>query len=232
MDELYGGTLSIDVGATGTKGMVLNPAGEPVNERVRLLTPRPAKPRALLKTIAEIAVQQPDFERVSIGFPGVVVDGVVMTAPNLDGKWKRVPLAEEVGRITGKPTRVANDADVQGRGIIRGKGVEMVLTLGTGTGSAVFVNGRLVPNLELGHHPLRKGATYETYVGDAARKKVGNKAWNKRLRDVIGQILPIWNPSVLYLGGGNAKRITGKLPKRVERADNLAGILGGIKLWL
>ena len=231
MRKFTGGTLSVDVGGSGIKAMVLDPDGKPRNERVRIDTPRPASPEAVLQTIAAIAAEQPKFERVSIGFPGVVQFGVVKTAPNLDGDWSDVALAAEVTRLTGKPCRAANDADVQGYGAVEGKGVEMVLTLGTGMGSAIFTNGHLVANLELGHHPFRKGKTYEELVGQAARKKAGSKRWNKRVAQAIAQVLPIWNPRILYLGGGNAKRLTFDLPENVKLVPNVSGILGGIRLW-
>lgn len=231
MNKLTGGTLSIDVGGSGIKGLVLDSDGNPQNERVRVETPRPADPEAVLKIIAEVAAQQPEFERVSVGFPGVVQFGVAKTAPNLNGDWSEVPLAAEVQRLTGKPCRAANDADVQGYGAIEGKGVEMVLTLGTGMGSAIFTNGHLAANLELGHHPFKNGKTYEELIGQAARKKIGNKKWNKRVARTIAQILPIWNPRILYLGGGNAKKLTIDLPDSVRRVPNVAGILGGIRLW-
>lgn len=231
MNELTTNTLSIDVGGSGIKGMVLNPAGEPLNEKVRIKTPRPATPRAVLETIARVAEQQPDFDRISIGFPGVVEFGTVKTAPNLDGDWSNAPLAAEVERLTGRPCRVANDADVQGYGSIEGKGVEMVLTLGTGMGSAVFTNGHLSPNLELGHHPFSRKKTYEEMLCQAARKRIGKKKWNKRVERAVNMILPIWNPRRLYLGGGNAEKLTFELPEQVRIVSNDAGILGGIRLW-
>ncbi|MBI2373229.1 MAG: ROK family protein [Deltaproteobacteria bacterium] len=232
MAKLKGGTLAIDVGGTGIKGMVLDPSGKAVNERVRLETPRPAEPERVLATIVEVARAQPGFERVSIGFPGVVVSGVVETAPNLDGDWRGFRLADRVAESLEKPTRAANDADVQGLGTVDGVGVEMVLTLGTGLGSALFVNGRLVPNLELGHHPFRKGRTYEDLLSNAELGRIGKKKWNRRVRRALDQIMPIWNPDLIYLGGGNARKLEGELPPKVKVSDNVAGILGGIKLWL
>ena len=231
MSKFAGGTLSIDVGGSGIKGMVLDPEGHPRNEKIRVETPRPAIPEAVLLTIAEVAAEQPEFERVSIGFPGVVQFGVVKTAPNLDGDWGDVPLAAEVTRLTGRPCRAANDADVQGYGAVEGKGVEMVLTLGTGMGSAIFTNGHLAANLELGHHPFRKGKTYEELIGQPARKKAGNQKWSKQVVRAIAQIQPIWNPRILYLGGGNAKKLAIDLPENVKLVPNVAGILGGIRLW-
>jgi len=231
MARLEGGTLSLDIGGSGIKGMVLNNRGTPINERVRVPTPRPADPDALLMAIAMVVERQPAFDRVAIGFPGVVEFGVIRTAPNLDGDWSGFPLADEAEQLTGRPCRVANDADVHGYGAIEGKGVEMVITLGTGMGSAVFTNGCLVPNLELGHHPLTGAETYEDMVGQAAREAVGIVEWNQRVSSVINQILPVWNPRILYIGGGNARHINFELPVNVRRVPNITGILGGIRLW-
>ena len=231
MSDTEQNTLSIDVGGSGIKGMVLNPKGEPLNEKVRIVTPRPANPQAILETICRVAAPQPDYDRISIGFPGVVEFGVVKTAPNLDGDWSDVRLAAEVERLTGKPCRAANDADVQGYGAIEGRGVEMVLTLGTGMGSAVFTNGHLAPNLELGHHPFSRKKTYEEMLCQAARKRIGKKKWNQRVQRAVDLIIPIWNPRRLYLGGGNAEKLTFELPDQVRIVSNDAGILGGIRLW-
>jgi len=225
-------TLSIDIGGTGLKMLVLDPRGKPLNERSRVETPRPATPAAVLRALRTLIRAQPRFDRVSVGFPGVVHRGVVATAPNLAPSWHGLDLAAALQRIAGKPVRVCNDADVQGLGDVRGQGVEMVLTLGTGLGSALFVDGRLVPNLELGHHPFRKGRTYEDEVGRAALEKIGKRRWRKRVADVVAQLQPIFNYQTLYLGGGNAKHLKpAELPKNVRMCSNEAGLLGGIKLW-
>jgi polyphosphate glucokinase len=225
-------TLCIDIGGSGIKAMVLDAEGRPLTERVRLETPQPAVPDAVLSAISEIVKTQGEFDRVSVGFPGVVIDGVAKTAPNLDPAWAGVPIAEEVARRTGKPVRVANDAGIQGLAVIEGRGLEMVLTFGTGMGCGLYIDGRYVPNLELAHHPFKKGQTYEDRVGEPARKEIGNKRWNKRVREVIAQVEPIFNYRKLYVGGGNAKRVDAEgLPANVAIVDNTAGILGGIKLW-
>lgn len=224
-------TLSIDVGGSGIKAMVLDARGEPLNERVRITTPENAEPEAVLAVLAQLVQQQPSFDRVSVGFPGIVQGGVTRTAPNLDGDWRDFPLAKQVSEIVGKPCRAINDADMQGYGAITGKGVELVLTLGTGLGSAVFTNGHLAPNLELGHHPFEKGKTYEERLGDAERRRIGDRKWSKRVLRAIDQVLPVWNPRVLYLGGGNTRRLTVELPEGVQAVDNIAGILGGVRLW-
>lgn len=226
-------TLAIDIGGTGLKALVLDERGEPLTERQRVETPRPATPEAIVDAL--VALVKPlgatGFDRISVGFPGVVVGGSTRTAPNLDKAWRNFELRESLERRLKKPTRVLNDAGVQGFGVIEGKGVEMVITLGTGMGCALYVDGKYVPNLELAHHPFRKGKTYEEYVGGRALDKVGKKAWNKRVGRVLAQIDPIWNPRRIYVGGGNAKHLRIKLPAHVRITDNVAGLLGGIALW-
>lgn len=224
-------TLCIDVGGTGLKALTLDAHGEPTTERQRVETPHPATPEAVLATLEQLIRPLPRFDRVSVGFPGVVVEGRVKTAPNLDPSWSDFDLERAIERLTGKDARVLNDAGVQGLGVIEGHGVEMVITLGTGMGCGLYVGGRYVPNLELAHHPFRKGKTYEEWVGEKARKKVGNKRWNRRVEQVIAQLEPIWNYRKLYIGGGNAKRIRFEPPANVQIVDNVAGLLGGIRLW-
>lgn len=224
-------TLSIDIGGSGIKAMVLDDRAQPVNERIRIATPKRAKPKAVFEVIEELVAQQPAFDRVSVGFPGVVESGVTRTAVNLDGDWGDVPIASRMTEMTGKPCRVANDADVQGYGAIEGSGVEMMVTLGTGFGSSIFTNGHLVPNLELGHHMFEKDKTYEERLGDAERRDAGNEKWSRRVLRAIDQILPVWNPRVLYVGGGNTKKLTVDLPDGVKPVDNIAGIVGGVRLW-
>ena len=224
-------TLAIDIGGTGIKAVVLSKTGKLLTERIRVKTPRPATPAAVINAIVELAQQQGEFDRVSVGFPGVVRRGVTVTAPNLNGKWGGFPLADILSKKLGKPVRVANDADVQGFGAIAGHGVELVITLGTGFGSGLFTDGKLVPNLELGHHPFQKGKTYEELLGDAVLKKVGKKKWNKRLVRAIQTLDRTFNYDRLYIGGGNAERITVKLPENVKIVSNVAGLLGGLALW-
>jgi len=224
-------TLAIDIGGTGIKALILSATGKPLTERARVKTPRPATPAAVMNTIVELAKQQGEFDRVSVGFPGVVRRGVTVTAPNLTGRWGGFHLAEALTKKLGKPVRVANDADVQGYGVIAGHGVELVITLGTGFGSGLFVDGKLVPNLEIAHHPFQKGKTYEDLLGDAVRKKIGKKKWSKRLLKAIQILERTFNYDRLYVGGGNAERITVKLPSNVKIVSNVAGLLGGLALW-
>ncbi|MEO8876207.1 MAG: ROK family protein [Polyangiaceae bacterium] len=224
-------TLAIDIGGTGLKALVLDADGKAISDRARVETPRPATPKAVLAKLLEIVATVGAFDRVSVGFPGVVTDGITVTAPNLGKEWNGFPLALTLEKAFKKPVRVLNDAGVQGGGVVEGKGVEMVLTLGTGMGCALYNDGKYVPNLELAHHPFKGKKTYEDYVGDAALQKVGKKKWNKHVAKVLAQIQPIWNPRKIYLGGGNAKYLAIDLPKNVVRTENIAGLLGGIKLW-
>ncbi len=224
-------TLAIDIGGSGIKAEVLDANGKSLTQRARLPTPRRATPRALVTAIERLAKSQGAYERVSVGFPGVVKDGVVETAPNLGPRWRGCDLARLLRRRLHRPVRIANDATVQGLGAVRGRGVEMVLTFGTGVGSALFVDGRLVPNLEFGHHPFRKGKTYEDELSHAALLTVGKKSWNKRLLKAIETLAPVFNYRMLYLGGGNSKFIKAALPPNVKVISNLDGILGGVALW-
>ena len=145
--------------------------------------------------------------------------------------WEGHAFETEVAELAGCPTRVINDADLQGYGVVRGDGVEMVLTLGTGVGSALFVNGHLLPNLELGHHPFKKGQTYEERVSEKELVRIGRKRWSTRVREMLEQLAPIFNFDVLYLGGGNLKKLELTLPENVVRFENVQGLRGGIRLW-
>ncbi len=224
-------TLAIDVGGSKIKMLVLDSSGTPVTERTRCETPRPAVPAAILKAIESQLDAHGQFDRISVGFPGVVMDGVTMNAANLHPDWQGYNLAKAVRDMAFVPVRVANDADIQGYGVIQGSGVELVITLGTGFGSSLFVDGKLVPNLELGHHNFEKGHTYEERLGQAGRKACGNDVWRKRLIRALRQLDELFNPTRIYIGGGNAKKIKTNLPEKIMLTENIAGILGGIRLW-
>ena len=225
-------TLSIDIGGSGIKMIVLDTSGAPRTQRARQETPQPAKPEAVIAAIAKLAVGgQGEFDRVSVGFPGVVRRGVTETAANLDSEWIGFDLGTALSKRLGKPVRVVNDADMQGLGAISGQGVEMVITLGTGFGSALFVDGKLIPNLEMGHHEFRKEETYEEQLGRAALDEVGSKKWNNRLEKALDSLQHLFNYDYLYIGGGEAKKVTLDLPLNVKVIPNMSGLLGGIALW-
>ncbi|HYQ14566.1 MAG TPA: ROK family protein [Polyangiaceae bacterium] len=224
-------TLCIDIGGTGIKMIVLDGEGRPLNQRARELTPKPATPEAVLAVIASMVKQQPRYDRVSVGFPGIVQHGTTLGAHNLDPSWANQNLQAQIEAITSTPARVLNDADLQGYGVISGEGLEMVLTLGTGVGSALFLDGRLVPNLELGHHPFQKDKTYEERLSDAQLKEHGKQKWSKRVGEMIELLSAIFNYDHLHIGGGNAEHIKVDLPDNVSLFENVDGMSGGIRLW-
>ncbi len=225
-------TLAIDIGGTGLKAAVLNAKGEMVTDRARVETPHPCPPKVLLKELGQLIAPLPHYDRVSVGFPGVVRHGKILTAANLgDEVWGGFDLATALAKQVGKPVRVLNDADVQGLGAISGQGVELVITLGTGFGSSLFEDGRLAPHLELGHHPFRKGETYEEQLGNEARQEVGSKRWNRRVRQAIETLRMLTTFDHLYLGGGNAAKLNFELPPDVSVVSNECGMKGGIGLW-
>jgi polyphosphate glucokinase len=223
-------TLCFDIGGTGIKAELLDERGRPLTDRARIPTPKGATPRQVIGIIRKLAVGEGSFDRVSVGFPGVTKNGVIYTAPNLGKGWNNFALERKLARVLKRPVRVANDADVQGLGSVSGKGVELVITLGTGVGSVIFVNGNRV-HLELGHHPFHKGKTYEDELSHRMLLKRGKKWWNKRLREAIEDLQTAFNYDRLYIGGGDAKFIRFEPPEGVKIVSNVEGLLGGIKLW-
>jgi len=238
-------TLAIDIGGTGLKASVLDENGKMEHDRVRVATPYPLSPQKLVLELQKLIGQLPAFDRVSVGFPGMVRAGQILSAPHfispsgpggrpepkLVKAWNRFDLAAALEEVTGKPTKVANDADLQGAAVVGGKGFEAVVTLGTGVGTAFFLDGRLLPHFEFAHTPLARGGSYNDVIGDAARKKVGNKKWAKRALEAIETIRGVTFFDHCYVGGGNSSRLGSNLPEGVTLVDNSAGILGGIKLW-
>ncbi len=223
-------TLCVDIGGTGIKAELLDERGRPLTDRARIATPKGAAPRQVIAIVRKLAGGAGKFDRVSVGFPGVTRNGVIYTAPNLGKGWNNFALERKLIRALGRPVRVANDADVQGLGSVIGRGVELVITLGTGVGSVIFVDGHRI-HLELGHHPFHKGKTYEDELGHRMLLKKGKKWWNKRLREAIEDLKIAFNYDRLYLGGGDSKFIRFEPPEGVKIVSNEEGLLGGIKLW-
>ncbi len=238
-------TLCIDVGGTGLKASVVDDAGTMLADRVRVEVEYPMGPDAMVDRLVTLTEPLPMFARVSVGFPGIVRDGVVLTAPHfvtvtgpgskVDPKllaiWTGFDLATTLADRYAKPTRVINDADMQGLDVMTGKGIEMVVTLGTGVGTCILDHGVLGPHLELAHHVFRHDETYNEQLGDAARKRVGKRQWNKRVVRAIAALDALVLYDTLYIGGGNARHLQGDLGPKVVLIDPNAGILGGVKLW-
>ena len=196
-------------------------------------TPSPATPDNIIAAIQTLVKNFPGYDHISVGFPGYVKNGVVKTAPNLTTKhWADFDLSKKLSEVLDKPAKVVNDADMQGLGVVSGKGLEMVLTLGTGFGSALLLDGSLLPHLEMAHHPLTKNATYDEYIGDKALDKLGDKKWNRRLQKIIKVLKTVFNYDTLYIGGGNSRKINFKLDKNIKIITNEDGIKGGARLWV
>jgi len=237
--------LAVDVGGSGVKALVLADNGGELSDRERIEVEHPCPPDKLLDYVADLRDRLPAVRRIGMGFPGLVRDGHVLTAPNyvspkgpgtpenpkLRKQWIGFDLAGALNDRFRLPARVANDADVQGLAVVEGKGFELVLTLGTGLGTALFYDGELLPHLEISHHPFRKGENYDEQVGDRARRSLGNERWTRRVVKVVRTLQAVTYYDHLYIGGGNARRLTSSFSEDATIVDNLNGILGALRLF-
>lgn len=238
-------TLAIDVGGSGLKASVLDIGGQMIADRVRIETPYPCPPTLLVEKLSELKAQLPAASRASVGFPGLVRSGRVLNIPSLSrleyngprdngmaNKWHNFDLATALADEFDVPVKVANDADVQGCAVVEGKGFEFVMTLGTGCGTAVFHEGKLIPHMELSHAPTGRGGDFDDYVGNGARKEIGNKKWRKRVLEAMEIFDEFLFYDRIYVGGGNAKQLSAAdLGPKAKIVPNTAGILGGIRIW-
>jgi polyphosphate glucokinase len=239
-------TLGVDIGGTGLKASVVDSDGSMVADRVKVPTTYPMTPDKLVAALTKLVAPLPTAERASVGFPGMVRDGLVLSAPHFSTKhgpgspvdpelvqlWSGFDLAPALTKAFSLPTKVANDADIQGAAVVRGKGLEMVITLGTGFGTGLFYRGQLMPHLEIAHQPFRKGETYNDQLGEPARKEIGDERWNKRVHKAITNMRALLFFDHLFIGGGNSRRLVRQqLDGDVTIVDNTAGILGSVKLW-
>jgi polyphosphate glucokinase len=224
--------LAIDIGGTGLKAALIDARGKFVGKRHRTDTPDPCPPKMMVKALVDLVKPLKGYSKIALGFPGVVRGHKVITAPHFGNElWHGFDLGGVLSRKLKKPLRMINDAEMQGLAVIEGKGLEMVVTLGTGFGTAVFDHGELAPHMEIAHIPARGGKTYNQWIGDKELKKIGRKKWGRRVRETIEIMHTLLNYDHLYIGGGNAKKINFKLPRHVSRVDNAAGIEGGAMLW-
>ena len=238
-------TLGIDSGGSGIKGSVLDAEGELLADRVRIKTPYPLPPERFIGVLLENASQMPEFDRVTVGIPGMIRRGVVVVTPHypnlhgpytekdpdLDAAWRHWDATAALEEVFGKPVRVLNDAEVQGAAVIQRQGLEVMFTLGTGLGCAMYDNGSLAPHLELSHAPVRKGFTYDTWMGKSQLKRLGPQRWSKRILATVDGLRPVFRWDHLYVGGGNAKKLTEFLGDDVTIVPNVAGILGSVRVW-
>ncbi len=242
-------TLAVDCGGGGIKAAVLDDAGTAHAAPVRVPTPYPLPPELLVETIADIAGSLPRAARVTVGMPGMVRHGVVVHTPHyvtrsgprsrvlpeLVEAWSSFDVRAAVSARLGLPALVLNDAEVHGAGVIAGSGVELVLTLGTGLGSALFDGGRLAPHLEWSHAPVRRATTYDQYVGEPERRRLGDALWSRRVVATVEGLRPVFWWDRLYIGGGNSRRITAsalaRLGDDVVIVPNSAALVGGARAW-
>jgi len=242
-------TLAVDCGGGGIKASVLDAAGTMHAQPVRAATPYPLPPERLLETVRALAEQLPPADRATVGMPGMIRHGVVVSTPHyvtragprtrvlpeLVAAWEGVDFQRALTQTLGVPVLLLNDAEVHGAGVIAGAGLELVITLGTGLGNALFDGGRLAPHLELSRAPARWGLTYDEYIGEHERLRLGDAMWSRRVRQVVDSLRPVFLWDRLYLGGGNSRRITGptldRLGDEVVVVPNSAGIVGGMRAW-
>ncbi|WP_299024287.1 polyphosphate--glucose phosphotransferase [uncultured Thermanaerothrix sp.] len=234
--------LGIDIGGSGIKGAVVNlESGELLTERVRLPTPDQAKPEAVAEVVADLVRSLRWNGVIGCGFPAVVHQGVALTAANVHKNWIGTDVNRLLSEATGCPTYTLNDADAAGIAEMRfgvgrenSRGVVIMLTLGTGIGSAIFTDGHLVPNTEFGHLKIR-GKDAEWRASDAARKrkKLTWKKYAKRLQEFLNEMENLFWPDLFIVGGGLSKQADKFLPllslrTRIVPAQlqNLAGIIG------
>lgn len=224
--------LTIDIGGSGIKATVLDQDAQMVLPRQRVDTPDDSTPGNVLEAIEALVEDFPEYSHIAVGFPGFVKNGHVITAPNLGtAKWHKMPLAKMIADALDKPVRLVNDADLLGLGVIQGNGLELMITLGTGFGSALFLDGHLLPHLELAHHPITKKKDYDQYIGKAQLKKKGPKKWNKRMKKVLSIMQTVFNYDILYIGGGSSDKIDFPLADNMQVVTNYDGIKGGVNLW-
>ena len=234
--------LGIDIGGTGIKGNVVDvTTGEFVQQRIKIGTPKPATPDAVLSTVKKM-IKSFDWEGkpIGIGFPAIVKDGVVLSASNIDDSWINYPINEKWSKALNNNVFVMNDADAAGAAEAnfgKGKGVKglvITLTLGTGIGSGFYYNGVLLPNTELGHIIYKKNIA-EKVVSNSVResKKMGWKTYGKLLSGYLDHVNFIFSPNLIILGGGISKNFGSykdyiALGNKVTTAEllNDAGIIG------
>lgn len=224
--------FSVDIGGTWIKAAVIDKNGAMMTEWSRTATPVPAPPQAVLQILRDIARSLPDFQMISIAFPGVVKDGRTITAPNLgNDSWRDFDLSGAVSQAFSRPVRILNDAIIQGLGVAKGPGLECIVTFGTGLGFALFRDGRFLVQLELGRHIACDDFNYDAYVGHAAFVTEGAERWNERARYVLRAVRELVHFDRLYVGGGNARRIEFALAQDELVIPMTAGITGGARVW-
>jgi polyphosphate glucokinase len=234
--------LGIDIGGTGIKGAVVNTkTGELLTERFRIPTPKPATPEAVAKVVKEMIAHFEWTKAVGCSFPTTIVNGKCIHSGNLSGEWLNVKVDKLFKKVCKLPFFVSNDADLAGLAEVslgaakKEKGVVIVITIGTGIGSGLFFNGKLIPNLEIGKMLHTNGEIIELYTADSARKRENLKLqeWAQRFDALLAYIKLVYSPNLVVLGGGISKRYDGfkdylmtDVNVKVAEFKNNAGIIG------
>lgn len=242
-------TLVMDCGGGGIKASVLDDSGTMRVQPTRIPTPYPLSPKKFVATLTTLAAQFPPVQRVSVGLPGMIRHGVVISTPHyvttrgprsrvdpkLAEQWHGFDARTALAEAFQVPTLVVNDAELHAAGVVAGQGLELVLTLGTGLGCAIFDGGRLAPHLELSQAPVRWGLSYDTYIGEHERRRLGDSFWSRRVVRVVDGLRPIFVWDRLYLGGGNARHITASQVVRLGDdtviVPNTVALVGGARMW-
>ena len=234
--------LGIDIGGSGIKGAIVDiRKGEFVGERHRIDTPQPAKPKPVAEVVAEIAKHFNYSGPIGVTFPAIIKNGVAWSAANVDKSYIGTDVAKTIVDATGCPAIVLNDADAAGIAEMHfgagrnNLGTVVIITLGTGIGSAFFRKGVLLPNSELGHIYLKNGMEAEHFASDKVREEedLGWKQWGKRLNELFQHIDFIFSPDLIIVGGGVSKKYEKFFPFIEVKANlvpaelrNDAGIVG------
>lgn len=224
-------TLAVDIGGSHIKAALVDDAGRLVRRRHKVDTPAELSPQAMLDAVVAIGERVERFDRVSVGVNGLVHRGIIYAIPITgDAAFRGFDLAARLSRRWQRPVRVMNDALMHGLGAIRGRGVELVITLGTGLGTALFIDGAAGPQPQFTPAPSRREPRGGAY-GDAAMQALGRRQWSRRVERLIDTLRVLTNFEHLYIGGGNAKRLACTLPRDASRIDNHSALLGGVRAW-
>lgn len=242
-------TLAIDCGGGGIKASVLDETGTMRAQPIRVTTPYPLTTALFVSTLTELAADLPRATRATVGLPGMIRHGVVISTPHyvtrsgprtrvmpeLVSEWHGFDARTALESALDMPVIVVNDAEMHGAGVVAGQGLELVMTLGTGLGCAIFDGGHLAPHLELSQAPVRWGLSYDTYIGEHERRRLGDALWSRRVTRVVEGLRPVFPWDRLYLGGGNSRHITPivvtRLGDDVVIVPNAAALVGGARVW-
>ncbi|MDO8733518.1 MAG: ROK family protein [Actinomycetota bacterium] len=242
-------TLAIDCGGGGFKACVLDDAGTMRAQPVRVATPYPLSTALFVDTLTLLARGLPAADRATVGLPGMIRHGVVITTPHyvtksgprsrvlpeLVKQWTGFDARASLALALGVPVKVLNDAEVHAAGVVTGQGLEVVLTLGTGLGCAVFDGGRLAPHMELSQMPVKTEVVYDNYIGEPERRRLGDALWSRRVVRMVEGFRPVFRWDRLYIGGGNSRHLTPVSAKRLGEdcviVPNDAALIGGSRIW-